>query len=43
MVSGSRERVNRYKGESDDVSKSSGSIVLSTAAKLRVIAERDLE
>lgn len=40
LVSGSRNRVN--KNESDDVSKSRGSVLLSTAAKLRVVAERDL-
>lgn len=37
----SRERVNKNKGGSVDV-KSRGSIPLSTAAKLRVVAERDL-
>lgn len=42
LVSGSRERVNKNRGESDDVIKSSGSVLLSTAAKLRVVAERDL-
>lgn len=42
LVSGSRERVNENKGESDDVIKSRGSVLLSTAAKLRVVAERDL-
>lgn len=42
LVSGSRERVNKNKGDSDDVSKSRGSVLLSTAAKLRVVVERDL-
>lgn len=42
LVSGSRKRVKRNKGESGDVIKSRGSVLLSTAAKLRVVAERDL-
>lgn len=42
LVRGGRERVNKNKGKSDDVSKSRGSVLLSTAAKLRVVAERDL-
>lgn len=41
LVSGSRERVN-ITNESGDRKKSSESVVLSTAAKLRVVAERDL-
>ena len=41
LVSGSRELVNKN-DESGDVRKSSGSVLLSTAAKLRVVAERDL-
>lgn len=40
LVSGSLETV-YDKDKSDDI-KSSGSVVLSTAAKLRVVAERDL-
>ncbi len=42
LVSGSRERVNTNKSGFDDIKKSSGLILLSTAAKLRVLAERDL-
>lgn len=42
LVSGIRERGYKNKGESDDVSKSRGLVLLSTAAKLRVVAERDL-
>lgn len=42
LVSGSRERVNTNKRESADVRKSSGSVLLSMAAKLRVVAGRDL-
>lgn len=38
LVSGRGERVNTHKGESE----SRGSVLLSTAAKLRVVAERDL-
>lgn len=44
LVSGIRERVNKNKVGSDNVSKSKsrGLVLLSTAAKLRVVAERDL-
>lgn len=42
LVSGSRERVNKNKRVSANVKKSSGSVLLSVAAKLRVVAERDL-
>lgn len=42
LVSGSRKRVNKDRGVSADDRKSSGSVLLSTAAKLRVVAERDL-
>lgn len=41
LVSGNRERVNKDKGVSFDVRKRS-SVLLSVAAKLRVVAERDL-
>lgn len=41
LVSGSRKRVNKDKVSADN-RKSSGSVLLSTAAKLRVVAERDL-
>lgn len=41
LVRGSRKRVNKDKVSADD-RKSSGSVLLSTAAKLRVVAERDL-
>lgn len=34
--------MNKNKGESGDVSKSRGSVLLSTAAKLKGVAERDL-
>lgn len=42
LVSGSRERVNKHKGVSVDVRKWRSSVLLSVAAKLRVVAERDL-
>lgn len=42
LVSGSRERVNKNKGLSVDVRKWRSSVLLSVAAKLRVVAERDL-
>lgn len=42
LVSGSRERVNKNKGVSVDVRKRRSSVLLSVAAKLRVVAERDL-
>lgn len=43
LVSGSRERVNKNKGVSVDVRKRRSSVLLSVAAKLRVVAERDLQ
>lgn len=42
LVSGSRERANKNKGVSVDVRKRRSSVLLSVAAKLRVVAERDL-
>lgn len=42
LVSGSQERVNKNKGVSVDVRKRRSSVLLSVAAKLRVVAERDL-
>lgn len=42
LVTGSRERVSKNKGVSVDVRKRRGSVLLSVAAKLREVAERDL-
>lgn len=42
LVSDSREKGSKNKRESADVKKSNSSVLLSVAAKLRVVAERDL-
>lgn len=42
LFSGSQVRVNKNKGVSADVKKRRSSVLLSVAAKLRVVAERDL-
>lgn len=42
LVSDSREKGSKNKRESADVNKSNSSVLLSVAAKLRVVAERDL-
>lgn len=43
LVSGNREKVNKNKPKSTDVRRSSASVLLSVAAKLRVVAGRDLK